>query len=550
MGDVTRRGLLGSVGAGVGAALVPRAVDATRTNRRVVAAEPDRDAYPQGVASGDPTPSGAVVWTRIAPAAYDPTDSLSVLVSEDPGHRLPVGVYDAGATGLGRDHTVKVDLDGELDAGRPYWYRFQHGDSVSPTGRLRTLPASDSSPGSVSLALCTCQNYRNGYYGALRHVADADVDYVLHLGDFVYEHGGPSPYEGRDIELPSGAGVAMDLADYRHLHRTYRTDDALQAALASHSLLATWDDHEVVNDRFYSYREGRPYAGEGAHPRNDDAAFMRDLFAAGIRAWWEYTPARVRYDPDAGLLDSLGLYRTFQFGDLLDLVVTDERLFRSPPPESDLPTPLATSFADSRRGPDGPPTMLGARQREWFREQVRESTATWTAWANEVVHMNVGFELAGETAYSADSWAGYEAERAGVARDLAAAENAVALTGDLHSYAAGYLKPDYGERAEPDRRVGVEFLAPAVSSANVAETLDLPENRLTRAFVEGAVRDENPHVQFFDSHHWGYATVTFDREGATYTAHAVDKSVPAEDAGRSTLATLRAPAGRVALGRQ
>ncbi|MFC3476540.1 alkaline phosphatase D family protein [Halobacterium litoreum] len=549
MTDQTRRSLLRSLGAVAGAGLVPRAADAVRADRAVVEGDPDREAFPQGVASGDPTPSGAVVWTRVSPAAYRAVEPVSVLVSRDPNFRSPVGLFDAGTTGPGRDHTVKADLDGELEAGRPYWYRFQHADRVSPTGRLRTLPRSDSSPDSVSFAVCTCQDYRNGRYGAYRHVANDDVDYILHLGDFVYEHAGGSQFPGRDIRLPSGAGIAMGLEDYRHLHRTYRSDSALQAAFAAHTAIATWDDHEVVNDRFWSYREGRPYAGDDSHPRNGDEAFMRELFAAGIRAWWEYTPARVRYDPDADLLDSLGLYRSFEFGDLLDLVVTDERLFRSAPPDSDLPTPLATSLSDSPRGPDGTPTMFGERQREWFDDQIRASSATWTAWANEVIHMDLQFEVGGESAYSADSWAGYEAEREAVARTLAEAENAVALTGDLHSYAAGYLKPTYGEQAEPGERVGVEFLAPALTSQNVKETLGLPSGRFARSLVERAVQDENPHVEFFDSHHWGYAVVEFEPDAATYTAYEVDKSAPAQNARRSRLARLRAPAGRVALRR-
>jgi alkaline phosphatase D len=126
----------------------------------------------------------------------------------------------------------------------------------------------------------------------------------------------------------------------------------------------------------------------------------------------------------------------------------------------------------------------------------------------------------------------------------AAAENAVALTGDRHSFAAGYLKPGYGKQSEPDRRVGIEFLAPAVSSANVMETLDLPDHRFARAAVEAAVRDENPHVAFFDSHHWGFATVEFTPDAATYTAHAVEKSVPADRARAGELARFRTQAGR------
>ncbi|WP_336037355.1 alkaline phosphatase D family protein [Halobacterium yunchengense] len=544
---IDRRGLLESLGLAAGAALVPGAVAATPTDRSASATDaPDRDAFPQGVASGDPTPSGAVAWTRVSPAAHADGEPVSLAVARDEDFQFPVGFYDAGETSADRDYTVKVDLDGRLGSDRTYWYRFEHDGRTSPAGRLRTLPEADASPESVSFAVCTCQDYRNGYYGAYRHVARDDVDYLLHLGDFIYEHGGASTYDGRGIDLPSGEAVASSLADFRHLHRTYRGDRALQAAFAAHTAIQTWDDHEVVNDRFYSYRDDRPYAGDDAHPRNDDAAFMRELFAAGVRAWWEYTPARVRYDPDADLLDSLGLYRSFRFGDLLDLVVTDERLFRSAPPASELPTPLATSLADQPRGPGGEPTMLGERQRSWFADEVGSSTATWTAWANEVVHMDVDVDVRDATAYSADSWAGYEAERESVARDLAAADNAVALTGDLHSYAAGHLQPTYDDPADP---VGVEFVAPAVSSANLREVLDLPSGDLAAGLVQRAARQENPHLSFFDSHHWGYATVEFTPEHATYTAYDVDKSVPASDADRRTLARYRTPVDGAALRR-
>jgi len=541
MEDATRRGVLRSLGLAAGGTLVPTAVSATPTDRPALDGPPDRNAFPQGVASGDPTPSGAIVWTRVAPDAYDPAESLSVAVAEDDEFDRVVGVYGTGGTGAGRDYTVKVDLDGRLDPGT-YYYRFQHDGRVSPVGRLRTLPPAGSSPASVSFAVANCQDYRNGYYGAYDHIAREDVDYLLHLGDFIYEHGGPSRYPGRDIHLPSGHDIAMGLDDYRHLHRTYRTDSALQSAMAAHTLIATWDDHEIVNDRFYSYADGRPYAGEGSHPRNDDADFMRQLFAAGVRAWWEYTPARVRYDPTADLLDSLGLYRSFSFGDLLDLVVTDERLFRSAPPSSDLPGPLATTVdADGREDA----TMFGDRQRRWFEDAVGGSNATWTAWANEVLHMSVRADFAGERVYDADSWAGYGDARSWTASVLSDAQNPVTLTGDLHSTAAGYLKPRYGDDGGGER-VGVEFLTPAMTSANLQEVLDLPRGEWPALLLRYAVRRENPHVEFFDSHYWGYATATFTRDDATFTAYSVDKSAR-ENASKRTLASYRVPAGRVAL---
>jgi alkaline phosphatase D len=551
--DPTRRDVLartgGSVAAGVAATLAGRGLVGTveaatnRTDRRPEAAAENPEAtFPQSVASGDPTPDGVVLWTRLAPDRYRDGESVTATVARDEAFDDVVGTYEVpgGVVGPGTDYTVRLTLDGELDPGTAYHYRFAYRGVASRTGRCRTLPAPDASPDSVSFALCTCQDYRNGYYGAYGHVAEADVDFLVHLGDFIYESAGPSAYDGRDVELPSGASQAMDLADFRHLHRTYRTDRFLRRALRRHTLIATWDDHEIVNNRYWDYEADAPGCWPADHPAANDAERLRDLFADGIRAWWEYLPARVRYDEDAPLRERIRLNREFAFGDLVDLVVTDERLHRSEQAGTQRARQLSFQ-SDDESGSSR--TILGERQREWFLDSLDASEATWTAWANEVLNMAFSLREDGNRVYNADAWDGYEAERATITDALADVANAVALTGDMHTALAGYVQQSYpdDDEASPSR-VGVEFMTPAVTSVNLGELLELPDGEFGRRLASELVAETNPHVEFFDSHHWGYATVTFTPDNCTYSAWAVDKDSD-EMGDRERLVTLRVRAG-------
>jgi alkaline phosphatase D len=340
----------------------------------------------------------------------------------------------------------------------------------------------------------------------------------------------------------------MGLDDFRHLHRTYRSDEFLRAALARHTLIATWDDHEIVNNRYWDYDADRP--ATPSHPRNDDPAFLVDLFAEGIKAWWEYVPSRVHYDPKAEHLhERLRLWRSFRFGDLLDLFVTDERLFRSEPGGGYGGSgPAAFTPDDARRDPDR--TMLGDAQRRWFFDGVERSDATWTAWGNEVLNMAFRLDLGDSTFENPDAWDGFEAERREFMRLLRdrSGSNFVALTGDMHTALAGYLQMDYpqdDETAAREEKLGVEFMTPAVTSANLREVLDLPTGPIAEAAFAETANEPNPHLRFFDSHHWGYAVVEFATDACTYTAYSVDKRVDSADAAKRRLARLRVPAGRV-----
>ncbi|WP_318569609.1 alkaline phosphatase D family protein [Salinigranum marinum] len=523
-------------------------------------ADPD-ETFPQSVGSGGPTPEGVILWTRIAPDAFAPDESLGVQVARDA--ELTDVVYEGVVTDAERvrahDYTVKVDLDGRLDPDREYWYRFVYRGVASRTGRCRTLPHPDSSPESLRIALLACQNYSNGYYPAYHYVAEAEVDFLVHVGDFVYESDGGDfkgfgsyDYPDREKSLPSGNGRVWNLDDYRYLYRTYRSDRFLQEAMESHTLIAGWDDHEMVNDVYWDRVTNAP---AGDHPRGDDPQFMTELIADAMHAWWEFMPARVEYDPGGdSLQERFRLWRSFEFGDLVTLVMTDERLFRDPPREA-IPT---VDNVGPQYEPPGR-TMLGDEQRAWLVETITTSEATWTVWADEVLTVPLRIGSGPLSLYPVQGgWDGYTRERMRITEAVAEAgvDNFVTLTGDMHSYVAAYQQTSYpgrvtgGEGVAQGDRIGVEFMTPAITSLNVAEALHLTRGRrkrLTEPLLSKLVPLMNPHIDFFDGHNWGYSVVEFTPDDCTYVGYAVDKTVNSPDADREVVVAYRVPEGRVEL---
>jgi alkaline phosphatase D len=526
------------------------------------AADPD-GVFPQSVASGGPTPDGVILWTRLDPAAYDPDRPLFVQVAHDETFEQPVyeGAVEDPTRIRSHDHTVKVDLSGVLAADTSYRYRFVHDGTASRVGRCHTLPEPTASPDSLRIGVLTCQNYLNGYYGAFEHLAEDDLDFLVHVGDFIYESAtgefkgvGSPDMAAREhrVELPSGEDRVHTLADYRYVYRTYRSDPALRRALEAHTLVPAWDDHEMVDDVYWDPAVEAP---AGDHPNSDDPEFMTRLVADAVHAWWEYMPARVDYDPEADSLhERFELWRSLRYGDLVDLVMTDERLYRSPPRESR----LQPSIDPGREPRDR--SMLGTAQREWFVEEIESVDATWTVWTDEVltVPMRVGVDPL--AIYPVQGgWDGYARERAHLTAKIREADldNFVTLTGDMHCYVAGYKQVEYRNLLErvlrgpvpEDRRVGVEFMTPPVTSQTVSEALGLSwdPTPVSDWLLSTVVTGMNPHLAYFNSDNWGYSVVEFTRDDCTYVGYSVDKSVPAPEADREVQVALRVPEGRVHL---
>jgi alkaline phosphatase D len=301
---------------------------------------------------------------------------------------------------------------------------------------------------------------------------------------------------------------------------------------------------------------------------------MRELYAAGITAMAEYLPFRVEYTPpaeaddDATAQDYFRLYRSFRFGDLAELFMTDERLYRDPPPEDaagqrDVALPPSPAADDLDR------TMLGLDQLDWFltggenpgtlprTDGLLGTDAQWKIWGNEILTSPLQALKARQVSFKLnyDAWDGYEAERRFIMGRIARAdlEDFVTLTGDMHTYVAAYVKEEYddAERLEklpgvPDDRIGVEFMTPGVTSDNLAASAMLPSTRSEDA-IDRIVRSMNPHMEWFNSSRYGYSLLEFTRGGCTYTAYGVDRADDSANAARTLLRTYRVPSGRYEL---
>lgn len=130
-------------------------------------------AYPftLGVASGYPTPDGAVIWTRLAPQPLTPSggieDALLAVqweVARDADFKTVVANGTAFAEAAWA-HSVHVQVRG-LTPWSWYHYRFHSGDASSASGRFRTAPRADEAVSQVSFAAVSCQHYEAGYYAA------------------------------------------------------------------------------------------------------------------------------------------------------------------------------------------------------------------------------------------------------------------------------------------------------------------------------------------------------------------------------------------------
>ncbi len=343
--------------------------------------------FPLSVASGDPTANSVILWTCL----NDNKGELTYELSKTSEFQIPVktGSVPASEFGAERDHTVNVDVTG-IEANSVYFYRFNYNGVSSKVGRCRTLPSPEAEIAEIAdgkglrLAVITCNDYSTGYFNAFYKLADADVHFVVHLGDFAYEYSQyPDGYGKRHRkEIPfrknrytrerdedyEGCDRAFSLEDFREVYRKYREDKALQAAMERHTWMITLDDHEIADDLYWDYCLDCPGANPN-HPiykelkynpeedqitseardkltekekkalekkENDVREAMSELYRNGKQAWREYVP----YRPTVWLKELnlkedhphyYQLYRAFKFGTLVDFFLTDSRTYRDRP---------------------------------------------------------------------------------------------------------------------------------------------------------------------------------------------------------------------------
>ncbi|MBB6343583.1 alkaline phosphatase D family protein [Nonomuraea muscovyensis] len=466
------------------------------------------DPFTLGVASGDPSADGFVLWTRLA---LDPLggDGRGAMPSRDvdvdwqvaTDERFSSIVRSGTLTArAGAAHSVHVELDG-LRPGTPYHYRFRAQGRVSPAGRTTTTPEGERP---LAFAVAACAHYEHGFYTAYRRLAEEEPDLVVFLGDYLYEYG-PSGYTALAGQVRSHTpGKCATLADYRLRHAQYKSDPDLQRAHATAPWLVAFDDHEVENNW------AGPVSSTGA------PAFDRRR-ADAFRAYYENMPLR-----RASLRGTaLQVNRRVSWGTLARFHLLDTRQFRDDQACLD----GVRAGCDERLDEDR--TLLGAGQWRWLEEGLHGSGARWNLLGQQIMVAHRDYRRGPGREVSLDSWDGYAAERARLLGSLAATSNPVVLTGDAHMHHLADLKADTDDPDSPV--VARELVASSIASDG--------DGYRDRTWIAESLA-ENPHISYIDQRR-GYIMARLTRDDLSVAYRTLDyisrRGAPARTAHRVTI---------------
>ncbi|MDB5749820.1 MAG: Alkaline phosphatase [Ramlibacter sp.] len=516
-------------------------------NPLVAGAEQAEGVFMHGVASGDPLADRVILWTHVSAAA---PGVLSLQWELALDRNFGVRVSDGTAsTGPDQDYTVKIDVTG-LEPGTTYYYRFRFAGEVSNVGLTRTLPG--SAIRKLRLGVFSCANFPAGYFNAYGHAARRDdIDFALHLGDYIYEFGvlGYASQLAIAIDRVSRPDhVILTLDDYRKRHAQYKTDPDLRALHASVPMIAVWDDHDVADN---TWREGAV-----DHDPAGDGSFAARR-AAAVQAYQEWLPIRV---PDPS--NPLKIYRSFDFGNLASLHVLDTRLIGRDEQHS------MDQFLDGQsQGTDR--QLLGVEQSAWLTGQMTRSKASWQVLGQQVLMARMLIPLSVASAfnlqtlgefllaqatpealrsdrqrelmqqervpYNLDAWDGYPAARESV---LATADslnkNLVSLAGDTHNAWASDLTLAAG------KVVGVEFATASVSSPGFERFFPL----ISSAVLEDAFPKMVPDLRYAETSSRGYLLLTLTPSEARGDWVHVDTVLSRSNYSAEVAMSLRSRAGK------
>jgi alkaline phosphatase D len=422
---MNRRRFLALTGAGV---LLPHC--ARSGFPAIIASSQSIPVAASGVQVGDVRATSGVVWSRADRAAR-----MIVEWSTDESFRNSARVLGPAAI-ESSDFTARAVL-ADLPPGERIFYRIVWQSLAD--GRARSEPLS----GSFRTAPRTRRNLRfvwggdvvgqgwgiNTGFGGLK-IFDAmrrlQPDFFIHSGDTIYADG-PVQSEvklddgriWRNIVTPEKSKVAETLEEFRGNYRYNLMDAALRRFNAEVPILAQWDDHEVRNNW---------YPGQVL----DDARYTEksiDLLAARARrAFLDYLPIA----PDAR--DPERIYRAFDYGPLLEVIMLDKRSYRGP----------NTHNRQPERTPET--EFFGAGQLRWIKQRLLASRAAWKVMASD---MPIGLVVtdgpdAFENCANGDGPAlGRELEVAELLRFIKdnRIRNVVWLTADVHYAAAHHYDP-------------------------------------------------------------------------------------------------------------
>ncbi|MGM4871406.1 alkaline phosphatase D family protein [Bradyrhizobium sp. 956_D2_N1_5] len=449
------------------------------------------DPYTLGVASGCPREDRVMLWTRLAPHPLEeggmPDTSVEVewqVAEDEKFSRIVARGAERAMSELA--HSVHAEVRG-LQPDRVYWYRFRAGTAVSPIGRTRTAPAGHKAR--LRFAFASCQQYEQGFFSAYRDMATRDLDLVVHLGDYIYERSwGARHVREHDVGIPT------TLAEYRNRYALYKGDADLQAAHAAFPFLSIWDDHEVTDD----------YANDRSYTVRDAVQFLKTR-AAAYQAYYEHMPLPASARPRGA---DATIYAHYRFGDVMDVLLLDNRQYRSAPAcvNGGRPTwtpPCSERVEEAR-------TMLGQAQERWFDSRLSDCRARWTVVAQQTLMAEDRRRADDGDRYWMDGWDGYPSARRRLVDALVAhkTRNPIVIGGDRHAFFAGSMKRDFTRPEEPT--VATEFVGTSITSEGPGE-----------ATTHKALAD-NPSLAFARGDKRGYATVEIDEKTCTVGFEAVD----------------------------
>ncbi|KAI4087768.1 MAG: hypothetical protein LQ344_006587 [Seirophora lacunosa] len=488
--------------------------------RGAIAFQPSELNFTHGVASGDPYPDSVILWTRVAPSLESSDSNVTVqgtvpLYNHDTEQYIqadanPVCVdwkvmQAAGNSNLstsrgassnmsvssGRayttgdiDYTIKVEATG-LRPFTAYNYQFTvcGSNNTSPVGLTKTAPAEDADIDQLKFAVFSCSNYPNGYFNPYGNAArKAQHDYVVHLGDYIYE----SAAQGPRAHIPPR--LLFSLFDYRTRHGQYRTDPDLQLLSQDFAWIATWDDHEVANN---GYRDGFSGLNNTEESfRNDGPSISVDQRKMNaVRAYFEWMPIR-QVDMD----DNLRIWRNFKMGKLMDFIVLDTRNYDRSITTLGWNNDYIDLLVD-----DASRTLMGSHQENWFYRQLSESAgrgATWRVIGNQIIFSRIieSFGING------DNWNHLYDNNIG---------NNIFLAGDSHQNWVSDLVW-LGEKEYDDTTgagaLGVEFAGTAVSSTGNRKPING-----TDADARARI-DQSPVLQWQDGYYRGYFVMSVGKD--------------------------------------
>ena len=463
--------------------------------------------FDYGVASGDPTNSNVILWTKVT-TMFNSDIKIKWQISSTRDFK---NILTSG-TALSRssnDFTVKVDVEVPNNfRGKKIFYRFFFNNTFSDIGITNTLPPNN--PNQYNIAFCSCSNHPAGYFNAYKEMAkNDDIDLVSHLGDYIYEYdknGYATEDSVRFNRVVDPKHEILSLNDYRRRHAQYKSDLDLQLLHKSKPMIAIWDDHEFTNDS-WKY---------GAENHQSNEGFFQSRKANAIKAYLEWMPIRENKS-------KLKIWRKFEVGNLFQLLMLDTRsIYR------DKQLNLEDYFDGNKINKSKykrdllvDRKLIGLEQILWIKNNLNKKFK-WSIIGQQVLmaqvylptifsdmnkkmlpdYLHKYLKIGGENIpYNTDAWDGYPKERERLFKELKHANSVLVLTGDTHN---SWVNNLYDEK---DHFIGVEIGTPAISSPNTIDTFGSLTNDIEEGFIK-----ENKNVKWTDGKHKGYTLLRLTKD--------------------------------------